>query len=135
MAREQERAGIQHPEEWRYDLNPSAAGGPDADLAAGDDLKNAPVALDFKELHGGTLAGFSDADLRQIVVLPPGARLREGATYLDLNDPARRELTATEHDHVPHGTYYVPKSALDYQLWNRLIGVRDPARLDQETRR
>jgi hypothetical protein len=63
--------------------------------------------------------------------LPEGSRLEQGATYVDLADPARREFTATGAIHARPGAYYVPKHEVDYVLWNRLIGVTNPERLDE----
>jgi hypothetical protein len=58
-------------------------------------------------------------------------RLEQGAKYIDLVDPDRRECTATGDIHVRPGAYYVPKHEVDYVLWNRLIGVTNPELLDQ----
>jgi hypothetical protein len=124
------RAGAQHPEEWRYDLNPDALSGPDIGPPELQTETSAPTAYDVTEVHR-LLQGFSDAELKQIPVLPEGSRLEQGAKYIDLADPARREFTATGDVHVQPGAYYVPKHEVDYVLWNRLLGVRDPERLDQ----
>ena len=67
--------------------------------------------------------------VKQIPILPRGSRLEQGATYTDLRDPEPREFTATGDMQAGPGNWYVPKSAVDYQLWNRLIGVEDPERL------
>jgi hypothetical protein len=64
--------------------------------------------------------------------LPEGSRLEQGAKYIDLADPARRQFTATGDVHVQPGGYYVPKHEVDYVLWNRLIGITDSERLDQD---
>jgi hypothetical protein len=61
-----------------------------------------------------------------------GQHKEQGAKYIDLADPARREITATGDVHVQPGAYYVPKHAVDYVLWNRLSGVTNPERLDQD---
>jgi len=45
---------------------------------------------------------------------------------MDLAD--RREFKATASMEVEAGKLIVPKSEVDYQLWNRLRGVTDPAR-------
>jgi hypothetical protein len=124
------RAGAQHPEEWRYDLNPDALTGPDVGPPELRTETSAPTAYDVKEVHR-LLQGFSDDELKRIPVLPEGSRLEQGATYVDLADPARREFTATGDIHVRPGAYYVPKHEVDYVLWNRLIGVTNPERLDE----
>jgi hypothetical protein len=38
------------------------------------------------------LPGFTDDELKQILVMPHGSRLEQSATYVDLADPARREF-------------------------------------------
>jgi hypothetical protein len=84
-------------------------------------------AYEIKEVHR-RLPDFSDDLLKQIPVLLEGTRLDDGATYLDLTDPARREFTATGDMRAAPDRLYVPKSETDYHLWNRLIGVTNPAR-------
>ena len=69
------------------------------------------------------LEGITDDGRRQIPVLWPGARLEQGATYIDLRDSQRQEFTATGDMSVADDNWHVPKSAVDYQLCNRLIGV------------
>ena len=58
-----------------------------------------------------------------------GTRLEQGATYVDLHDPHRREFTATGDMTAGPDNWYVPKDAVDHQLWNRLIGIENPERL------
>jgi hypothetical protein len=67
--------------------------------------------------------------LKQLPVLPPGSRLQQGATYIDLRAPKPTEFTARGDEEANPDHWYVPKSAVDYQLRNRLIGVRNPERL------
>jgi hypothetical protein len=59
-------------------------------------------------------------------VTAPGTRLEQGATYVDLRDPGRGEFTATGGMAAGPDDWYVAKDTVDYQLWNRLIGVRNP---------
>ena len=63
-------------------------------------------------------------------MLPVGSRLRQGGTYLDLSDPQRRPFTAMGGMIAGEDNYYVPKDNIAYTLWNRLIGVTNPDRLD-----
>ena len=86
------------------------------------------TAYDLKEAHR-MLEGITDDGLKQIPVLPEGARLEQGATYIDLRDPQRREFKATGDMVADRDHWYVPKDAVDYQLWNRLIGITNPERL------
>jgi hypothetical protein len=90
-------------------------------------------AYDLKEAQR-LLRDWSDDDLKGLPVMPEGSRLEQGATYVDLHDPDRREFTATGGMLAGPTNLYVPKSDVDYVLWNRLIGVDEPARLDQSVR-
>lgn len=118
--------GDQHPERYRADLNPDPTAGQNHGLhRAGE---RGPSAYDMKDVHQ-TWHGLSDADLKQLPVLPRGTRLEQGAVYLDLNDPARGEIKALGNMVAGPEHRYVAKHAVDYQLWNALIGVDDPERL------
>ena len=75
------------------------------------------------------LEGITDDGLKQIPVLWDGTRLEQGATYIDLRDPQRREFRATGDMVATPEHWYVPKDAVDYELWNRLVGVSNPERL------
>ena len=122
------RPGEQHPEQWRRDLSPNAMAGQNLGAAGPHREKDGPAAFDIKDLHE-RLPDFTDDQLKQIVLVPQGARLEQGATYIDLQDAQRREFTATGDMEAGPGNWYVPKSEIDYVLWNRLIGVQDPERL------
>jgi hypothetical protein len=123
----QAHTGEQHPEEYRHDLNPHANAGQNLGIIGEHPEKSARTAYDIKELHN-RMRDFADADLAQIRVLPVGTRLEQGASYIDLNDPARGEFTATGEMTAESGNYYVPKTEVHYQLWNRLLGVENPER-------
>ena len=62
-------------------------------------------------------------------MLLPGTRLQQGASYADMRDPDRKEFTARADMVASEENWYVPKTEVDYQLWNRLIGVRNAERL------
>ncbi|MHB1557933.1 MAG: hypothetical protein ACYC61_10675 [Isosphaeraceae bacterium] len=117
-----------HPEPYQHHLNPDAATGQDFALT-GPHLEkdNSRTAYDEKEAHR-QLVDWTDDDLKQIPLLPAGARLEQGATYVDLRDPARREFTATGEMQVPIDGLYVPRSEVDFRTWNRLLGNRTPER-------
>jgi hypothetical protein len=121
-----------HPEPYQEDMNPDAAVGQNYGLVGPHPEKEDGhlTAHDIKELHR-QLQEYNDDELRQIPVLPRGTRLDQGKTYIDLKDPARREFKATGAMEAGPDNWFVPKSAVDYVLWNRLIGVTDPARLDE----
>jgi hypothetical protein len=124
------RPGEQHPEPWQQDLNPNAMAGQNVGLVGPHPETSARSAFELKEAHRW-LEGLSDADLKQIPILPPGSRLEQGATYLDLHDRQRREFTARGDMEAGPDNWYVPKDQVDYQLWNRLLGMRNPERLGE----
>lgn len=86
-------------------------------------------AYDVKETNR-PWNGLSDADLKQLPVVPEGTALQQGAVYFDLNNPDRGEIRA--HGDMAAGpeNRYVAKSAVPYPLWNALIGVEEPERLN-----
>ena len=61
--------------------------------------------------------------------MPEGSRLEQGATYIDLAQDEPKEFTALGNMEAGPQNCYVLKSAVDYSLWNRLIGVENPERL------
>lgn len=126
--------GEQIPEEFRRDLNPHALAGENVGEAGPHPEWNAPTAYDHKGVHR-RLSDFTDAELKQIPILPVGSRLEQGATYIDLNAPGEvcPEFTATGNQVAEPSNLYVPKNAIGYVLWNRLRGVADPRRLDQSS--
>src|SRR5437667_7810699 len=86
------------------------------------------TAYEIKNLHD-RLQDLHDDDLKQVPILPEGARLEQGATYIDLREHDPREFTARADMVAGPANWYVPKTEVDYQLWNRLIGVDNPERL------
>jgi hypothetical protein len=123
----QATSAARHPEEYRHDLNPNAMEGQNIGAPGRHPEKGARTAHDIKPLHR-RFSDWSDADLKQIPVLPEGSRLEQNATYIDLAAPIPREFTATGDMEAGSGHQYVPKSDVHYELWNRLIGVKDRAR-------
>jgi len=120
-----------HPDEWQQDLNPDASKGQNYGLVGPHPEKdNARTAFDLKDVHR-RLRDFNDDELKQIPVLPPGSRLEQDASYLDLADPNRAEFKALGNMDAGPDNDYVPKTEVHYQLWNRLIGVTEPARTGQ----
>ena len=123
-----------HPEPYQTDMNPDAAAGINyGHLGPHPEKGDHPTAHDIKDLHR-QLQEFTDDELKRITVLPQGSRLEEGATYIDLRDPARAEFKARGAMEAGPDNWLVPKGAVDYVLWNRLIGVTDPKRLDEHRR-
>lgn len=85
---------------------------------------------DFKDVER-LLHGLTDDEMKRIPVIPQGNRLEQGATYIDLRDENGREFNALAGMMAGPDNLYVPKSDVEYVLWNRLRGVNDPRRLDR----
>lgn len=130
MSEKTGRQTDQQPDEFQQDLNPDPMAGQNHGLEGSHPEKDAPNASEIKELHS-LLEGYTNSDLKQIPVLPQGSRLEQGAKYIDLNDPERKEFTAMGNMEAGPDNYYVPKTEVDYQLWNRLTGVQNPERLGE----
>jgi hypothetical protein len=128
MTERQSQPGDQHPERWRQDLNPDAEAGQNHDGSAHEPLTDARNAYEIKDIHR-QFHGFTDDELKRIPIVPAGTRLAQGAVYVDLLDPQLREFTATGDMSAGPNRWYVPKREVDYQLWNRLIGIANPERL------
>lgn len=111
--------------------HPEAAAGENVDGVGSHPEKDSPrTAYDVKEAHR-QLVDWTDDELKQVPLMPAGARLEPSATYVDLRDPARREFTGTGDMHVPTDGLYVPKCEVDIRTWNRLLGVRTAERIGQ----
>lgn len=120
----------QQPDEWQQDLNPNSMAGQNVGLEGPHPEKDAPNAYEIKELHS-QLKSLTSDELKQIPVLPSGSRLEQGAKYIDLMAPERKEFTAMGSMEAGPDNCYVPKTEVDYQLWNRLTGVQNPERLGE----
>jgi hypothetical protein len=121
-----------HPEPYQQDLNPDASKGLNWGLAGPHPEKDEPrTAFDVKEVHRW-LSDFPDEDLQRLPLMPAGARLEANATYVNLADRKRSEFTAEGSENVATGEYMVPKAEVDYQLWNRLLGVEEPERTGEQ---
>uniref|UniRef100_B8HQX8 Uncharacterized protein n=1 Tax=Cyanothece sp. (strain PCC 7425 / ATCC 29141) TaxID=395961 RepID=B8HQX8_CYAP4 len=129
MAQQQKpgRPSDKKPDEWQRDLNPDPMAGQNYGVQDINPDKAGPNADAIKQLHR-RLVGYTDDELKQIPVVPDGSRLKQGATYIDLMDPQCQEFTAMGDMVAGPNTWYVPKSEVSYQLWNRLIGVENPER-------
>jgi hypothetical protein len=127
------QTGPEHPAEWEPDLNPERAAGQNVGEAASEREQALPTAYDVKPAHRAFREQFQDEDLKQIPIVLEGQRLQQGATYVDLTDPERREFRATGDLAAGPSHWYVPKDRVPYPIWNRLIGVSDPERLDEDS--
>ena len=121
------KAGSQHPDEWREDLSPDSNAGLNYGEAGSHKAEELRSAANIRDLQGA-LGFLSRDELDSIPILPEGTRLRQGATYVDLQTPDRREFTATGDIEAGRDNWFVPKSEVDYQVWNKLIGVTNPER-------
>lgn len=117
----------QQPDQWQRDLNPDPKAGFNIGVEGEKPGRFERTVNDIKELRN-QMDGFSSDELQNIPVLKPGTRLEQGATYINLNDPARQEFTAMASMEAGQDDYLVPKSEVGYGLWNRLIGVQNPER-------
>ena len=124
------RGEQKHPDEYQQDLNPDAMAGQNFGLEGPHAEKDAPTARDIKEIHN-QFPHLTNDELQQLPVLPEGSRLEQGAVYIDLRAIGSGEIKATGDMEAGPGNWYVPKSEVDYQLWNRLIGVENPERTGQ----
>lgn len=114
---------------WDQDLRPDDNAGQNEGIQGlhPEKADGVRTAYDIKDLHN-RLDGFTDDELKQITVLPVGTRLEQNATYIDLRAEDCEEFTARGDMEAGPANWYVPKTEVDYQLWNRLIGVRNPER-------
>lgn len=116
-------------DEWDKDLHPNREAGKNQGMTGQHPpVTSALNAFEIKELHS-RMPEFSSEELKQIIVLETGTRLQQGAKYIDLNDPVWEEFTAMANMQAGTDNYYVPKTEVGYQLWNKLIGVENPERL------
>jgi hypothetical protein len=124
----QAEARDKHPEQYRKDLNPDVVGGQNIGVESDRPEKiEGHRAYDMKEAHE-LLPDVPADDLKELRVLPPGTRLLANATYLDLLRRERGELKAQGIEIADDDHWYVEKKDVDYELWNRLLGIRDVKR-------
>ena len=121
------RPSDRQSDQWQEDLNPNPTAGQNDGMETTEEGRYDLTAYEIEELRN-KLSDFSDDELQQIPVLKPGTRLKQGATYINLNDPKREEYTGVADMSVDETNFIVPKSEVGYQLWNRLIGVENPER-------
>ena len=115
---------------WDRDLNSDGfAGcnhGAEGQQARGTTTR---TGYDVNDAHR-RLNGLGDDDLKHIPIVAAGARLEQGATYINLLDD-RREFSATGDMTAGESSALVAKTEVDYQLWNRLTGVSNPERIGE----
>lgn len=110
------------PDQYREDLNPNHM--------AGQNIGNREAyrpASEIKELVSN-IDEFTMDELRDIPVLVRGARLEQGAKYVDLADRDRREITATGGLSARADQWLVPKSETPAPYWNRIVRAQPEER-------
>jgi hypothetical protein len=109
----QTHTGDQHPEEWREDLNPHPMAGQNLGTTGLQAAPQFPTTYDLKAAHR-QFSALSDDELKRIRILPARTRLEQGATYVDLKDPARGEFTARGDMEAGLDEWCVAKSDTDW---------------------
>src|SRR5437763_15515271 len=102
---------MQHPEEYREDLNPNYEAGENT----GPPTYRMRPASEITDL----VQRFNDLrvdELKRIPVLEDGAQLRQGAAYFDLKHPERGEFKAMGGMKAGAENWCVPKHDTDYAL-------------------
>lgn len=121
-------------DEYDRDLRPDPLAGQNIGQVSDDSLRPHRSAFDLKPIHRA-LHGWPDEELKAIPVLEEGSPLRQGATYINLADAGRREITARGDMRVGPGEAFVPKDDVPYTTWNRLRGEDSPERTGGEPMR
>jgi hypothetical protein len=75
---------------------------------------------------GLDLGPIDDEELKQVPLVPAGAPLEQGATYVNLKAQHPEEFTARGDMCAQPEDAYAPKDRVPYQIWNRLIGEEKP---------
>jgi hypothetical protein len=113
-----------HPDPWQEDLNPGHMAGQNTGRDA-DEVASHTTAFHLRK-RGRALNGLEDDELKQLPLVPAGARLQQGATYVNLATDAPLEFTATAEQVASPDDAYAPKDRVPYEIWNRLIGEPKP---------
>src|SRR6266516_2884349 len=113
-------------DQWDRNLRPDSMGGQNVGVESEEAERRARSAYDVKRAHA-TLRQFSDDELKQIPVLEEGVRLRQGASYFDLEGG---EFTASGDMRVGLNQNLIPKDRVHYDLWNKLVGAPHAKRGD-----
>ena len=80
---------------------------------------------EIKEVYG-LLPEWHKDELRRLFFVSPGTRLAQGGVYVDIRVPDRGELIAHGEEQV-QDELLVPKAAVDYEIWNKLLNKPLPA--------
>ncbi len=115
------------PDSFDEVLHPHRNAGINHEERGANPERDAPNAEILTQVHN-IVPELTNDELRRIVVLQPGDRLEQGATYIDLRSPNRIEFTADAGMTATRDNLFVPKSVTEYELWNKLRGVNDAER-------
>lgn len=107
----------EQPDSFDADLHAESHAGQHAGAATHETRS----AYDIKELHE-KMPDYSNAELKALPVLQAGQRLQQGAVYCNLNNLSAGAFVAMAAMEAGPSDYYVAKSELDYELWNKLTG-------------
>ncbi len=83
-------------------------------------------ASDDKRIQSRLGDRLSPDQMARLSVLEEGARLEQGGVYVDLADPAAGPFKAIGGQEASSRQRYVAKRDTDHELWNRLVGDREP---------
>jgi hypothetical protein len=78
-------------------------------------------AYDRKEWHE-KLPQFTNDELKNLLILPQGTRLEQGASYFDLLHPEDGEFSARADFVTNEENLILPKNQHDFEIWNKLLG-------------
>jgi hypothetical protein len=118
-------------DEFDRDLSPDPLAGQNLGPRTDDALRARRTAFDIKPIHRA-LREWPDEELKAIPVLEEGSPLQQGATYINLADAERNEITAMGTMRVGRGEAFIPKDDVPYATWNRLRGIDSPERTGGE---
>ncbi|MEO8955760.1 MAG: hypothetical protein ABI396_07400 [Ktedonobacteraceae bacterium] len=121
---------VQESDNFDHDLRPNNLAGENHGLQGQTPVGYGQPAIEIKSLHT-QLADLTDDELRNLEIVPEGTRLEQGATYFDLRHPDQDEFVAMGNMVAGPDNSYISKKETDYVLWNRIMGVTNPARLDE----
>jgi hypothetical protein len=111
-------------DKYRGDFNPNDRGGENRGPAHYQTIS----ADQIKEVYD-RYPDLNDAALMDIPVVVEGEQLEEGEVYFDLKHPEHGEFRGMNDMCAGPDNWFVPKNRVSYELWNVLIGVKEPERL------
>jgi hypothetical protein len=83
-------------------------------------------ASDDKRIQSRLGDRLSPDQMARLSVLGEGVRLEQGGVYVDLADLAAGPFKAIGGQEASSRQRYVAKRDTDHELWNRLVGDREP---------